>query len=220
MSDTTLNLTPPIYDYMLKHSLHEHEVLKKLRAKTATMHGARMQISPEQGQFMALLITMLNAKKTLDIGTFTGYSALVVALALQDDGKVISCDVDNNATEVAKQYWQQANVINKIELRLAPAIDTLKTLIANGESGTFDFVFIDADKDNYANYYELGLQLLRRGGLIAVDNVLWSGRVADSSDHDKATVAIRKLNELIHHDSRVMMSMLPIGDGLTLAMKK
>lgn len=219
MSDTTINLTQTVYEYLLRHSLRENDVLRQLRVKTATMHGARMQISPEQGQFMALLITMLNAKKTLDIGTFTGYSALVVALALPENGRVITCDVDTNATDVAKQFWQQANMANKIELRLAPAVDTLKTCIANGESGTFDFAFIDADKDNYANYYELSLQLVRRGGLIAVDNVLWSGRVADNSDNDKATVAIRKLNELIHSDKRVMISMVPIGDGLTLALK-
>ena len=219
MSDTTINLTPPIYQYLLNHSLSEHEVLKQLRAKTATVHGAQMQISPEQGQFMALLINMLHAKKTIDIGTFTGYSALVVALALPADGKVISCDTDPSNTAIAKEFWQQAGVSNKVELRLAPAIDTLKNLMTAGESNTFDFIFIDADKDNYANYYELSLQLLRTGGIIAVDNVLWSGKVADDSDTTKATIAIRKLNELIHHDKRVMMSMLPIGDGLTLALK-
>lgn len=220
MSDTTINLTPPLYQYLQNYSLHEPEILQELRMQTAPMHGARMQISPEQGQFMALLMTMLQAKKTLDIGTFTGYSALVVALALPENGKVIACDVDKNATEVAKKFWQKANAANKIDLRLAPAIDTLKDLIAKGEGDTFDFAFIDADKDNYSNYYELSLQLLRRGGLIAVDNVLWSGRVADPNNNDKTTVAIRKLNELIHQDNRVMMSMLPIGDGLTLAMKR
>jgi len=219
MSDVTINLTAPLYQYMLEHSLHETETLKHLRARTSSMHGARMQISPEQGQFMAMLMKLLSAKKTLDIGTFTGYSALVVALALPADGKVIACDVDKNSTAVAQEFWQQANVANKIDLQLGSALDTLKNLIANGESGTFDFAFIDADKDNYSNYYELSLQLLRKGGLIAVDNVLWSGKVADANDNEKTTIAIRKLNETIHQDNRVMISMLPIGDGLTLALK-
>lgn len=219
MSDTTINLTPAVYQYLLANSVHEDETLTQLRAKTTTMHGARMQISPEQGQLMALLVRLLHAKKTIDIGTFTGYSALVVAQALPADGKVITCDIDKRATAVAQESWQQANVAHKIELRLAPALDTLKALIANGESDTFDFAFIDADKDNYSNYYELSLQLLRQGGLIAIDNVLWSGRVADTNDNDKATLAIRKLNELVHHDKRVAMSMIPIGDGLTLALK-
>jgi predicted O-methyltransferase YrrM len=187
MSDVTINLTAPLYQYLQAHSLREPEVLTQLRVITAAMHGARMQISPEQGQFMALLI--------------------------------ITCDVDTNSTSVAKKFWQEAGVANKIELKLAPAVDTLKVLLANGEAGTFDFAFIDADKDNYSNYYELCLQLLRRGGVIAVDNVLWSGRVADSGDQDKTTVAIRKVNDLIHQDERVQMSMLPIGDGLTLAVK-
>ncbi len=219
MSDTTINLTPAIYEYLLQHSVHEHEVLKKLHAKTMTMPGARMQISPEQGQLMALLIHLSQAKKTLDIGTFTGYSALTVALALPTDGKVITCDIDKHATDIAMQFWKQANVADKIQLRLGSAIDTLQTLIANGESSTFDFAFIDADKDNYSNYYELSLKLLRRGGMLAVDNVLWSGKVADKSDNDKTTIAIRKLNDLIYQDNRVIMSMIPIGDGLTLALK-
>lgn len=219
MSDQTLNLTPALYQYLLQHSLHEVDVLKKLRAETAKLPMARMQISPEQGQFMALLVTLLNAKKTIDIGTFTGYSALVVALALPENGKIIACDMNEETADIAKHFWQQAGVANKISLRLAPASDTLQTLLAQGEAGTFDFVFIDADKENYANYYELSLQLLRPGGLIAVDNVLWGGSVIDENITDSSTQAIRALNKVIHADERVMMCMLPIGDGLTLARK-
>lgn len=219
MSTHTINLTPSVHQYLLQHSVHENDALRQLREKTAGLPGAAMQISPEQGQFMTLLIKLLNAKKTLDIGTYTGYSALVVAKALPANGKVIACDVDPRATDIAKEFWQNADVANKIDLRLAPAMDTLKSLIDNGESCTFDFAFIDADKDNYSNYYELSLQLLRPGGLIAVDNVLWDGKVADSNNNDKTTLAIRKLNKLIYQDSRVIMSMIPIGDGLTLAMK-
>lgn len=219
MSDVTINLTPAVYDYLLSHSLREHAVLQSLRKKTHELPGAVMQISPEQGQFMAMLVQMLGAKKTLDIGTFTGYSALAVALALPENGKVITCDVDTRSTTVAKEFWQQANVAHKIDLRLAPALDTLQAIIDKGEAGTFDFAFIDADKNNYANYYELALQLLRPGGLIAVDNVLWSGKVADALNQDKDTNSIRALNERINSDKRVTISMLPIGDGLTLARK-
>ena len=219
MSDKTLNLTPDLYQYLLQHSLHETEILKQLRAETAKLPMSSMQISPEQGQFMALLVTLLNAKKTIDIGTFTGYSALVVALALPVDGKVIACDMNDDTTDIAKRFWQQAGVENKINLYLAPARDTLQALLDQGEAGTFDFVFIDADKENYVNYYELSLQLLRTGGLIAVDNVLWGGSVVDEQITDASTQAIRAINKIIHADKRVMMCMLPIGDGLTLARK-
>lgn len=220
MSDFTLDLTPEVYQYLLKHSLREPEVLKKLREQTHTMSMAQMQISPEQGQFMQLLMQLINAKKTLDIGTFTGYSALSVALSLPADGKVVACDINGEWTKIAKKYWDLAQVANKIDLRLAPAVETLENLIDQGESETFDFAFIDADKRNYSNYYELSLKLLRPGGLIAVDNVLWSGAVADPEIQDADTKAIRELNTQIHHDKRVDISMLPIGDGLTLARKK
>lgn len=215
----TLNLTPSLYQYLLQHSLREHPVLTELRAVTAKMTGAQMQISPEQGQFMALLIQLLGAKKTLDIGTFTGYSALVVALAMPADGQVIACDVSAESSNIAKEFWRKANVENKIHLRLAPALVTLQALIDQGETNTFDFIFIDADKDNYSNYYELALTLLRPGGLVAVDNVLWGGSVADEGATDKQTKAIRALNNKIHLDARVSISMLPVGDGLTLARK-
>lgn len=220
MSDVTLDLSPSVYSYLLKHSLREPAVLKALRDETHHLSCAVMQISPEQGQFMALLIEMLNAKKTLDIGTFTGYSSLVVALAMPADGKVITCDVSMQWPTIAKPYWEKAGVANKIDLRIAPALETLQSLLDDGQAGTFDFAFIDADKSNYLGYYEKSLALLRQGGLIAVDNVLWSGKVADSSDQDKDTIAIRELNDFILKDKRVTMSMLPIGDGLTLARKR
>jgi predicted O-methyltransferase YrrM len=220
MSDYTLNLTPELYRYLLKNSLREPEVLKELREQTHTMSMSQMQISPEQGQFMALLVELIQAKKTLDIGVFTGYSALAVALALPKDGKVVGCDINGEWTKIARKYWEKAGVTDKIDLRLAPAADTLQILINQGEAGTFDFSFIDADKANYDLYYEKSLRLLRTGGLIAIDNVLWSGKVADSSVDDRDTVAIRALNEKLLNDDRVSLSMLPIGDGLTLARKR
>lgn len=220
MSTETLNLTKELYLYLQKHSLREHSLLQKLRTKTSKMTGAIMQISPEQGQFMALLVELIGAKKTLDIGTFTGYSALVVALALPEGGKVITCDISQEAPEIAKEFWREAGVSNKIDFRLGPALDTLQTLLDAGEAGTFDFIFIDADKTNYQAYYEKSLALLRQGGLIAVDNVLWSGKVADAHNQDKTTQAIRELNEKILKDERVTLSLLPIGDGLTLARKR
>jgi predicted O-methyltransferase YrrM len=220
MSTETLNLTPSVYHYLLNFSLRENASLKELRKETHKLSQAEMQISPEQGQFMSLLIELMGAKKTLDIGSFTGYSALVVALALPADGRVVACDVSTEWTDIAKRFWQSAGVDKKIDLHIAPALETLEKLIESGETGTFDFAFIDADKNNYSNYYEAALKLLRPGGLIAVDNVLWSGEVANDANHDKDTDAIRALNEKVFNDSRVSMSMLPIGDGLTLARKK
>lgn len=220
MSDITINLTSQLYDYLLTNSLREPEVLKKLREQTHTMSMSQMQISPEQGQFMGLLMELMGAKKTLDIGTFTGYSALSVALRLPQEGRVIACDINGEWTKIAKKFWEMSGVGNKIELRLAPAVETLTQLIQDGEENTFDFAFIDADKMNYERYYELSLQLIRPGGLIAIDNVLWSGRVAEPAEVDDNTKAIRALNAKVAKDSRVTMSMLPIGDGLTLARKK
>ncbi len=219
MSTKTIQMTPALSTYLQTVGLREAAILTQLRAKTAQMTGAQMQISPEQGQFMAMLVTLLGAKKTIDIGTFTGYSALVVALALPDDGNVITCDINKQATDIAKRFWCNAHMENKIDLRLAPAVETLQQLMAAGEANTFDFIFIDADKNNYAAYYELSLQLVRPGGLIAIDNVLWNGRVADPAINDEATLSIRALNAKIHDDERVMMSLVPIGDGLTLVRK-
>lgn len=219
MSDITLNLTPNLYDYLQKASLREPDVLKKLREQTHTMSMSQMQISPEQGQFMRLLIQLMGAKRTLDIGTFTGYSALSVALGLPTDGKVVCCDINGEWTKIAKKYWDMAGVSQQIELKLAPAIETLQQLLDNGQAGMFDFSFIDADKLNYSNYYELSLKLLRKGGLVAIDNVLWDGKVANESVDDQNTMAIRKFNQDLLHDERVVISMLSIGDGLTLALK-
>ncbi len=215
----TLGLDKSLYDYLLSVSLREPEVLTQLRQETAQQPMANMQIAPDQGQFLALLVKLIGAKKTLDIGVFTGYSSLVVALALPADGKVIACDVDEEYTAIARRYWQQAGVADKISLHIAPALETLKKLIAAGEVETFDFAFIDADKSNYDNYYELALQLVRPGGLIAIDNVLWSGRVADPQEQDNRTNKIRAFNQKLHQDQRITLSMVAIADGLTLAMK-
>ncbi|MEM6869484.1 MAG: class I SAM-dependent methyltransferase [Cyanobacteria bacterium P01_C01_bin.121] len=220
MSNRSIELDDRLYDYLLSASLRETDVQAELRATTAEHRQARMQISPEQGQFMALLVQLMGAKKTLDIGVFTGYSALAVALALPDDGRIVACDVNEKDCAIALSYWQKANVVHKIDLRIAPALDTLDALIANGESGTFDFSFIDADKSNYDTYYEKSLQLIRPGGLIAIDNTLWYGRVADPDVQDKRTQRIRALNEKVRDDKRVTMSLLPVGDGLLLAVKR
>jgi len=220
MSKKYLALTDSIYDYLQAVSVREPEVLKRLREETASMPNSTMQISPDQGQFMALLVQLINASKTLEIGVFTGYSSLSVALALPPDGKVIACDVSDEYTQVARRYWTEAGVADKVSLRLAPALETLDGLINDGQVGTFDFAFIDADKGNYDGYYERALKLVRKGGLIAIDNVLWGGKVADDNAQDADTVAIRALNEKLLDDQRVSLSLLPIADGLTLALKR
>ncbi len=219
MQKKTLGLDQKLYEYLLAVSVQEIEVLQKLRAETAQYPGAIMQIAPEQGQFMALLVQLIGAKKTLEIGVFTGYSSLVTALALPAEGKIIACDIDEDSTSIARRYWQEAGVIDKIDLRIAPALETLDKLLEEGQTNTFDFAFIDADKRNYENYYEKCLQLIRPGGLIAVDNVLWFGKVADPQDEDKRTVAIRAFNQKLAQDKRVKISLVPIADGLTLALK-
>jgi len=219
MSHVHLQLDDALVDYMRAVSLREPELLTRLRIETAAHPLARMQITPEQGQFMALLIHMLSAKRVLEIGVFTGYSSTVVALALPPDGRLIACDRSEEFTAIAKRYWAEAGVAGKIDLHLAPALDTLDALIAAGGAGTFDFAFIDADKTNYANYYERCLTLLRVGGVVAIDNVLWAGRVCDTAVQDADTVAIRAFNEKLHGDTRVALSLLPVGDGLTLACK-
>ncbi len=220
MSKKTLQITDDLYDYLLSVSLQEPEILRELREETATMPRANMQISPEQGQFMALLIELLGAQKTLEVGVFTGYSALWVALALPSDGRIVACDISAEWTTIAQRYWQRAGVANKIDLRLAPAIETLDQLIEAGESGSFDFAFIDAEKVEYEDYYERALELIRPGGLIAVDNVLRNGRVIDPSFTDEDTQAIRNFNLKCHQDERVTLSLVPIADGLTLARKR
>ena len=210
----------PTYQYLVKTSVRETDVARRLREETQQLPMAQMQIGPDQGQFLQLLVQLIQAKKTLEVGVFTGYSALWVAAALPDEGKIVACDVSEEYTAVARRYWKEAGVDHKIDLRLRPALETLDELLAQGGASTFDFAFIDADKSNYDNYYERALQLIRTGGLIAVDNTIWSGRVADPNESDTDTIAIRKLNEKLHRDERVALSMLTVGDGLTLAMKR
>ncbi len=228
MQKNDIRLTKNLYDYMLSVSLREHEVLQALREETSKDPNAIMQIPPEQGQFMALLVKMLGASKILEIGTYTGYSALSVALSLPDDGLVVACDSHVEWTNVARHYWKLAGVEHKIDLRLAPALETLDTLLNDGEAETFDFAFIDADKINYDGYYEKSLQLVRAGGVIVLDNVFLFGSVADPdalSERMRERIspsniaAMQDLNRKIHKDPRVDMSMLPVADGLTLARK-
>jgi predicted O-methyltransferase YrrM len=220
MATRTLSMTDQLYEYYLSISLREPEVLTELRKETQKLSSHQMQIAPEQGQFMAFLIELISARKTLDIGVYTGYSALVVAMALPENGRVIACDTNVEWTKIAQKYWMRSGQHNKIELRIAPADETLQKLLEEGEQGSFDFIFIDADKKNYDIYYELSLKLLRPGGIIAIDNVLWEGQVADPSQNDPNTEAIRALNQKIVHDNRVSLSMLPIADGLTLVRKR
>ena len=220
MSGRTLPLSDALLAYVARSSVREHPVLAELRAATASMPHAQMQIGPDQGALMALLVKLVSARRTLEIGVFTGYSALAVALALPPDGKVVACDVSEEWTAVGRRHWEQAGVAGKIDLRLGRAVATLDALVADGAAGTFDFAFIDADKQAYAAYYERCLVLLRRGGLIAVDNTLWSGAVIDPKDTSADTVALRAFNEALAADSRVDLAMLTVGDGLTLAMKR
>jgi len=215
-----LRLTPALYDYMLDVSLHEHPALKALRDDAAKMSLANMQVAPEQAQFMQFLIRLIKAKNILELGTFAGYSALAMALAMPEDGRLITCDINREWTCNAPFFWKQANQEKKIDLRLAPALETLHQLLKEGHAHSFDFIFIDADKTNYVNYYELALQLLNPSGLIAIDNVLWEGKVIDPQEISGQTREIRKLNELIRNDSRVHASMLPIADGLFLIQLK
>lgn len=220
MTRTSIDLNDNLYRYLLDVSLREPELFRRLRDAMATHPRASMQIAPEQGQFMALLVRLLGVRRIIEIGVFTGYSSLWMARALPADGELIACDVSEEWTAIAREYWQEAGVENRIRLRLAPAVDTLTELLADGQAGTFDLVFIDADKENVDRYYELSLQLLRPGGLILVDNVLWSGRVIDPAVTDPGTEALRVFNRKLHTDERIELSMLPVGDGLTLAMKR
>ena len=220
MSNRSIMLTDSLYEYLTDVSLRESPLLLALREETSKLTQRSMQISPEQGQFMALLARLTGARRCLEVGVFTGYSSLVTALALPDDGSIVACDVSEEWTAVARRYWREAGVVHKIELRLAPANETLDKLLAGGGTGTFDFVFIDADKTSYLAYYERTLALLRTGGLALVDNTLWSGRVADPEVADADTVALRHFNEVLHRDERVDLSLLPMGDGLTVARKR
>ena len=208
-------LPEKIARYLQEHSVREPAILRELRAATASVPMSGMQIGADQGQFMALLVQLIGAKRCLEIGTYTGYSALAVALALPEDGRVVCCDINEEWTAIARRFWEKAGVAHKISLKIAPALETLKTL-----QGPFDFAFIDADKPNYANYYERCLELVRKGGLIAVDNTLWSGWVTDGKHRDADTRALRAFNDKLHGDERVAIAMLPLGDGVTLALKR
>jgi len=220
MTNRSISLTDSLYEYLLSVSLREPDLLRRLREETAALPNARMQIAPEQGQFMALLVQLTGARRCLEVGVFTGYSSLAVALALPDDGRIVACDVSEEWTTVARRYWSAAGVTHKIDLRLAPALETLEGLLAAGEGGSYDFAFLDADKENYLRYYGLALELVRPGGLIVADNTLWSGRVIDPSNSEAATVALRRFTETLHTDDRIDVSLVPIGDGLTLARKR
>ena len=220
MSSRRLTVTNEVHEYLLAHSVREPQVLADLRAQTAGMPHAQMQIGPEQGQFMALLVKLIGAKRCIEIGVFTGYSSLVVALALPEDGRILACDISEEWTAIARRFWREAGVEHKIELQLRRATRTLEARLAAGEAGSYDFAFIDADKSSYDAYYELVLELLRPGGLIALDNTLWSGNVANPQDTSEDTVALRALNDKLHRDERIDLSMLPVGDGLTLARKR
>lgn len=219
MSNKILPLNNFLYEYILSVSLREPEVLARLRAETLQQPMSMMLSAPEQGQFLALLAQLIGARKCLEVGVYTGYSTLWVALALPHDGSVLACDVSEKWTAIARRYWEEAGVAERIDLQLAPALETLDRLLAADQAGSFDFAFIDADKENYPDYYERSLQLLRPGGLMVIDNTLWSGAVADTTRQDPETCAIRALNDLVHADDRVQMSLLPVADGLTLARK-
>ena len=215
----SVTMTDTLYRYLVDHSLRDHPVLAELRAETAKLPQAVMQIGADQGQFMALLVKLTGARRCLEVGVFTGYSSLAVALALPPEGTIVACDVSEEWTAVARRYWEKAGVAAKIDLRLQPALRTLDELLDAGEAGRFDFAFIDADKTRYDAYYERCLRLVRRGGLIAIDNTLWYGKVADPAVDDDDTRALRSLNDKLHRDARVALSLLPVGDGLTLALK-
>jgi predicted O-methyltransferase YrrM len=220
MSARTLQITPALYDYLMQFGVRESRAAAALRIETAKLPMAMMQISPEQAGFMQLIVKLLGVRRALEVGTFTGYSALAVAEAMPDDGRLIACDVSEEWTSIGKPHWQNAGVAHKIDLRIAPAVATLDALLAAGAGNTFDFAFIDADKSNYDNYYERALQLVRVGGLIGIDNTLWNGAVVDDARQDNDTKAIRALNAKVHADGRVDVVLLPIGDGLTLARRR
>ncbi|MBM3725968.1 MAG: methyltransferase domain-containing protein [Acidobacteria bacterium] len=220
MSRAHTLMTDAMTAYMREVSLREPPLFARLREETGLLPLGNMQIGPEQGQFLALLVRLTGARKTLEVGVFTGYSSLSVATALPPGGRVVACDVSEEWTSVARRYWAEAGVADRIDLRLGPALDTLDGLLAAGEAGTFDFAFIDADKENYHEYYERALRLVRPGGLIAIDNVLWHGRVLEDPPQTGDTAAVQAFNRALHHDDRVWLSMVPVGDGITLALVK
>jgi predicted O-methyltransferase YrrM len=219
LSNRTLNIDDRVYDYLLSVSLNESDLLRELRAETAGIEYAEMQVSPEQGQFMALLVKLSGARRALELGTFTGYSSICIAAALPESGQLICCDDSEEWTTMARKYWRRAGLEERIELHVQKAESMLRQLLDEDQAETFDFIFIDADKQNYPQYYETSLRLLRRGGLLAVDNTLWSGSVADPENTEQDTCAIRRFNDMVKQDVNVIKSLLPIGDGLTLVYK-
>jgi len=219
MARQTIQITDSLYQYLRDTGVREPDILKELREETALLDNAEMQIAPEQGQFMAMLVKLMNARRTLEIGVFTGYSSLSVARVLPDDGKIWAFDINDEWTQIARKYWKKAGVEDKINLTIGPAAETVQQFISDDTKSSFDFAFIDADKTGYDTYYEQCLQLMRPGGLMVFDNVLRHGRVIQDDVDDEDTVAIRKLNKKLHEDSRVEISMVPIADGLTLARK-
>lgn len=216
MSRETIGLDDRLLDYLRSISLREPEVARRLREETGEREDARMQIAPEQGQLMALLARLIGAERYLEIGTFTGYSAMIVAMALPEDGQVVACDIDEATGAIARRWWEEAGVAHKIDLRIAPAVESLDAMLEAGEAGSFEYAFIDADKTGYPDYWERCLRLVRQGGLIAVDNVLRRGTVADPSDTDEITEAMRAFNRKVHADERVDLAVVPIADGVTL----
>ena len=220
MGTDTLLLSESVHAYLQSNSLREPEVLRRCRKETSSLEEARMQLSPEQGQFLSFLVELTGVKRAIEVGTFTGYSALCVATSMPADGILVACDISERWTSIAQQYWQDAKIDKMIDLRIGPAVETLDGLLSDGEAESYDFALIDADKGNYEVYYERILRLVRSGGLIAVDNVLWSGKVADLSNQDSTTLSIRSLNEKVLRDERVSLTMLPIGDGMTLVRKR
>jgi predicted O-methyltransferase YrrM len=220
VTSRTLGLSDRIHQYVLRWGLDEPPVLARLREETAAHPRASMQISPEQGAVLALLVELTDARHCLEIGTFTGYSSLAVALALPEDGRIVCCDVSDEYTSVARRYWAEAGVTDKVDLRLGPALETLDRLLSDGAAGTFDLAFIDADKTGYPEYWERCVELVRPGGVITLDNVLWGGRVADPDDDHPSTRAIREVNERVAADPRVRQVLLAIADGMTIARKR
>ena len=220
MSRFSINLTEQVYEYLHSVTLREDEVMQRCRTETAQHKWAGMQISPEVGQLLTLLVKMLDARKIIELGVYTGYSSLCMARALPAGGKLVACDVNEEYTAKAKEYWRAAGVAERIDLRLAPALDTLADLLRSGEEGSFDFIFVDAIKEEYSAYYPMNYRLLRSGGLMAIDNVLWGGSVANPDKQDAETVAIRAFNKMVHADAKVDMCMLPVGDGITLVRKR
>lgn len=220
MSARTIGLNDDLHNYLLSVTLRDQDIFRRLREETARHEAGGMQISPEQGQFMQFLVKLIGAKRALEVGVFTGYSSLNVALALPRDGELVACDVSDEYTAVARRYWHEAGVAHKITLHLGPAVATLQRFLEKGQRNSFDFAFIDADKENYDTYYEQALQLVRPGGLIAIDNVLWGGRLMYEPLEDESARMIAALNKKLHGDERIDLSLVPIGDGLTLARKR